>query len=89
MASFVYILLCKEAFVITWLPAVYISIYTGFLSQSLLGQTNIYMCVSNFSSEKARYGRSALSYIYIQNAFFTVFSTNSKHIWQYFAHNSQ
>ena len=60
------------------------------------------MCVSGFSSEKNRYGRSALSFYFIELFFlllllfffygyciFITFSPIFQHICQYFAHNSQ
>ena len=52
-----------------------------------------YRCVSGFSSEKTRYGGSALTFyfikiFYIEIAVFCTFSPIFQHIRQYFAHNS-
>ena len=64
-------------------------------SSSIVRQKNIYMLyVPGFSSEKTRYGRSALSFyfieiFYIEIVFFTTFLPIFQHIRQYFAYNSQ
>ena len=55
----------------------------------IVGAKSMYVCFRFQLWSRLAWSFYFIKIIYIEIAFFTAFSTISKHIWQYFAHNSQ